>query len=123
MPDFGEFVGIKNKGLLFTYLTISSLTVRLIGGKASDRWGRKPVLMVTMIMITIGMIVIGLATTKTLLLTGVVIYGLAQGMTSPTLLAWATDLSDAEHKGRGVASVYMAMEFGIGIGKILVQNF
>ncbi|HTJ53119.1 MAG TPA: MFS transporter [Cyclobacteriaceae bacterium] len=116
MPDFGEFVGIKNKGLLFTYLTISSLAVRLLGGKASDRWGRQPVLLYTTGVIAIGMIVIGLATTRSQLLFGVVLYGLAQGMASPTLLAWATDLSDEHHKGRGVASVYMAMEFGIGMG-------
>ena len=116
MPDFGEFVGIKNKGLLFTYLTIASLAVRLLGGKASDRWGRQPVLLFTTSVIAIGMIIIGLATTRSQLLFGVVLYGLAQGMTSPTLLAWATDLSDEHHKGRGVASVYMAMEFGIGMG-------
>jgi MFS family permease len=116
MPDFGEFVGIKNKGLLFTYLTIASLAVRLLGGKASDRWGRQPVLLFTTSVIAIGMVIIGLATTRSQLLFGVVLYGLAQGMTSPTLLAWATDLSDEHHKGRGVASVYMAMEFGIGMG-------
>ena len=118
MPDFGEFLGIKNKGLLFTYLTVSSLAVRMLGGKASDRWGRQPVLLFTTIIITVGMIVIGLAESRLQLITGVIIYGLAQGMTSPTLLAWATDLSEENHKGRGVASVYMAMEFGIGIGAL-----
>jgi len=33
IPDFGEYVGIRNKGLLFTYFTIASLLVRLVGGK------------------------------------------------------------------------------------------
>jgi predicted MFS family arabinose efflux permease len=32
------------------------------------------------------------------------------------LLAWATDLSDPQHKGRGIASLYIFMELGIGIG-------
>jgi len=118
MPDFGEHVGIKNKGLLFAYLTVSSLAVRLLGGKAADKWGRQPVLMVSMTIITIAMVIIGLAGNQLQLIVGVVIYGLAQGMTSPTLLAWATDLSDINHKGRGVASVYMAMECGIGIGAL-----
>jgi MFS family permease len=116
MPDFGEFVGIQNKGLLFTYLTASSLAVRLIGGKASDRWGRKPVLIFSLSVIAIAMVIVGLAETRLHLIMGITLYGLAQGMTSPTLLAWATDLSDENHKGRGVASVYMAMEFGIGVG-------
>ncbi|MEJ0033071.1 MAG: MFS transporter [Bacteroidota bacterium] len=35
---------------------------------------------------------------------------------SPTLLAWATDLSEERHKGRALASLYIFMEFGIGVG-------
>ncbi|MBL7859314.1 MAG: MFS transporter [Cyclobacteriaceae bacterium] len=119
ISDFGEFVGIKNKGLLFTYLTIASLVVRLLGGKASDRWGRKPVLRVSLSLIAISMVVIGLADTQLQLIIGVTLYGFAQGTTSPTLLAWATDLSDINHKGKGLASVYMAMELGIGFGALI----
>ncbi len=119
IPDFGKFVGIKNKGLLFTYLTVSILFVRLIGGKASDQWGRKPVLIVSTLLITSSMFIIGLATTTAQLIVGVTLYGLGHGATSPTLLAWATDLSDEHHKGRGVASLYIFMELGIGLGALL----
>jgi len=118
IPDFGEFTGIKNKGLLFTYLTVASLLVRLIGGKASDRFGRKPVLYVSTLLIVVGMLCIALAESRMLLIVGVTIYGLGQGTTSPTLLAWATDLSAAENKGRGIASLYIFMELGIGLGAL-----
>lgn len=116
IPDFGEYMGIKNKGLLFTYMTVASLLVRLIGGKASDTWGRKPVLQVCAVMILLSMLVVAFAETRLHLIIGMAFYGLAQGATSPTLLAWATDLSDQQFKGRGVASVYIFMEFGIGFG-------
>lgn len=116
IPDFGEFVGIENKGLLFTYMTIASLIVRLIGGKASDSFGRKPVLQVCSLMVILSMLVIALAESRVQLILGISFYGFAQGATSPTLLAWATDLSDPKFKGRGVASVYIFMEFGIGFG-------
>ena len=116
IPDFGQFVGIKNKGLLFTYMTVASLVVRLIGGKASDRWGRRPVLVVCATFIILSMLIIGFSETSLQLIVGVALYGLAQGATSPTLIAWATDLSDVHFKGRGVASVYIFMEFGIGLG-------
>lgn len=116
IPDLGEVVGIKNKGLLFTYMTIASLVVRLIGGKASDAWGRKPVLQVCSMLVILSMLVIAFAESKLQLILGISFYGLAQGATSPTLLAWATDLSDPNFKGRGVASVYIFMEFGIGLG-------
>ncbi len=116
IPDFGVFVGVKNKGLLFTALTLSSLTVRLVGGKASDRWGRRPVLQVSTGVMVAAMISMAFAATPQQLFASIILYGLAQGTTSPTLLAWATDLSPVERKGRGVASLYMAMELGIGVG-------
>jgi MFS family permease len=119
IPDFGRFVGIKNKGLLFTYMTVAALFIRLIGGKASDRYGRQPVLMVCAFFILVSMLVIGFAETQLQLIVGVTLYGLAHGTSSPTLIAWATDLSDHRFRGRGVASVYIFMEFGIGIGAFL----
>ena len=119
IPDFGQFVGIKNKGLLFTYLTVASLIIRLLAGKVSDRYGRVPVLLVSTLLIGVSMFVIGTASTALQLIVGVTLYGFAQGSTSPTLLAWATDLSDDRFKGRGIASLYIFMEFGIGLGAFL----
>jgi MFS family permease len=116
MPDFGEHVGIRNKGLLFTYFTVASLVVRLLGGKASDYYGRKPVLRISSMLIVVAMLIIAFAKTKLQLITGITLYGLGQGTTSPTLLAWATDLSESNRKGRGIASLYIFMELGIGIG-------
>ncbi len=118
IPDFGQFVGIKNKGLLFTFLTIASLLVRLLAGKASDRYGRVEVLRVSTLLIVVAMIIVGMASTPLMLIIGVTLYGFAQGSTSPTLLAWATDLSDDRFKGRGIASVYIFMELGIGLGAL-----
>jgi MFS family permease len=119
VPDYSNIIGIKNKGLLLTYLTVASLAVRLIGGKASDKWGRKPVLVVSVTALVIGMFVVASATSKLMLIGGIVLYGLAQGTTSPTLLAWATDLSDPNRKGRGVSSLYIFMELGIGLGAFI----
>jgi MFS family permease len=119
MPDFGENMGIVNKGLLFTYFTVASFLIRLVGGKASDRFGRVTVLRIATIFMSLAMLFIAFSDSKTMLIIGAFLYGLAQGATSPTLLAWAADLSDPEHKGRGVASLYIFMEFGIGMGAFL----
>jgi len=119
IPDFGESVGIRNKGLLFTFLTVASLLVRLLGGKASDVYGRAAVLRISTIVMVVAMVIIAFSTTPLQLIAGVSIYGFAQGVTSPTLLAWATDLSPVNRKGRGVSSLYIFMEFGIGMGAFL----
>ncbi|MBS1978202.1 MAG: MFS transporter [Bacteroidetes bacterium] len=119
IPDFGVHVGIQNKGLLFTYFTVASLLIRLIAGRTSDTYGRVTVLKFSTLLMTVSMLWISYADTQLLLIIGVFLYGLAQGATSPTLLAWATDLSDPLRKGRGVASLYIFMEFGIGMGALL----
>lgn len=116
IPDFGQHVGIQNPGLLFTYMTIAALVVRLLGGRASDNFGRRPVLRVCAVMVLLSMLFVAFAETKLHLILAIAFYGLAHGATSPTLLAWATDLSAPNFKGRGVASVYIFMEFGIGFG-------
>lgn len=119
MPDFGEYAGIRNKGLLFTCLTVASLAVRLLGGKASDHYGRRQVLRISTFGMAAALGIVATADTSLQLITGVTLYGFAQGVTSPTLLAWATDLSPEHRKGRGVASLYIFMEFGIGIGAFM----
>jgi len=118
MPDFSEFVGIKSKGFLFTILTLASLSVRLIAGKASDRYGRRRVLMVSSAIATVSMLLLAFGSTPRDLMIAIMVYGIAQGTTSPTLLAWATDLSDENHKGRGISSLYIFMEMGIGVGAL-----
>ncbi len=119
IPDFGAYAGIRNKGLLFTYFTVASLLVRLMAGRASDLYGRPAMLKVSTLVMVVSMAAIAFADDRWSLIAGVTLYGLAQGMTSPTLLAWATDLSDEQHKGRGVSSLFISMEFGIFLGSII----
>ncbi len=116
IPDFGEHVGIHRKELLFTVFTIATLLIRLVVGKASDKYGRVPVLVISTALIMISMMIIAVSETSGLLMAGVFLYGLGHGGVSPTLLAWATDLSETTHRGRAIASLYIFMELGIGIG-------
>jgi MFS family permease len=116
MPDFCAHVGIRNEGLPFTFLTVASLSVRLIAGRASDYYGRRNVLFFSTVLTAGAMLFLGLGSTRADLMIAMTLYGLAHGITSPTLFAWATDLSDENHKGRGISSLYIFMELGIGVG-------
>jgi len=119
IPDWTESLEIKNKGLLFTYFTVSSLLIRLLAGRASDLYGRANVLKISTLMMAFSMFWMSFSISKDFFIIGVFLYGLAHGATSPTLLAWASELSPTEHKGRGIASLYMFMEFGIGAGAVI----
>lgn len=118
ISDMGESVGIHRKELLFTCFTLTSLAIRFIAGKASDKYGRPPVMVFSCVIIMISMLMIAVSKTQGLLVAGVCLYGLGQGSVSPTLLAWVTDLSEERHKGRALASLYIFMELGIGVGAL-----
>jgi predicted MFS family arabinose efflux permease len=40
-------------------------------------------------------------------------------MLSPAVSAWTIDLSDPAHRGKAVATMYIALEAGIGMGALL----
>ncbi|MBW3466532.1 MFS transporter [Arthrospiribacter ruber] len=119
IPDYSDYLGIKNKGLFFAVFTLSSLGIRIIAGKTSDRYGRIPVMKVATLSMAISMVLIAFAQTKMMLLFGGVIFGASVGMNSPTISAWTIDLSLDAFRGRALATMYIALEAGIGIGALV----
>ncbi len=119
VPDFSDHLGIQNKGLFFTVFTLSSLGIRFVAGKVSDRFGRVPVIKAGAIIQLISMVIIGLATTPLTLMIGAVFFGIAVGIMSPTAFAWTIDLSQDHARGRALATLYIALEAGIGIGALV----
>ena len=61
---------------------------------------------------------IGLAKSVFLLLLGSVLYGAGTGVLSPANNAWTADLSHPEFRGKAVATMYIALEAGIGLGAL-----
>ena len=119
IPDFSVYLGLENKGLYYLFFTCSSLVVRIFAGKASDKFGRVPVLMVASVLYMTGMLVTGLADSVVAFFAGAVIYGLGVGMNSPTIFAWTADLCSDEDRGKAMATVFIALELGIMSGAML----
>ncbi|SDM30650.1 Predicted arabinose efflux permease, MFS family [Catalinimonas alkaloidigena] len=119
IPDLSVHVGIENKGLFFTSFTAASLAVRILAGKVSDRWGRVIVLKAAGLSIAGAMFFIGLAETKMTLLLASLLLGAGLGMNSPTITAWTIDRAHDRHRGRALATMYIALEAGIGVGALV----
>jgi MFS family permease len=119
IPDFSAYLGIQNKGLFFTFFTASSIGIRLLAGKVSDKFGRVPILKISSVTMAIAIFILAIAHTPALMLTAAVIYGIAVGLNSPAITAWTVDLGDPRYKGRALATMYIAMEAGIGLGAYL----
>ncbi|WP_143244233.1 MFS transporter, partial [Algoriphagus ratkowskyi] len=97
----------------------SSLGIRLLAGRTSDRYGRIPVMQAASITLVAAMVLIAFAESKFGLLGSGVLFGCAVGMYSPTTAAWVVDLSLDQFRGRALATMYIALEAGIGIGALV----
>jgi MFS family permease len=121
IPDQSQLLGLAGptKGLFYICYTASSLAVRLAAGKVSDTHGRVPVLRWSAALLALGLAVLVWSPSVPVFLVGAVIFGLGTGLNSPTLYAWTVDLSDPTRRGRGIATMYIALEVGIGLGALL----
>ncbi|BDD10723.1 MFS transporter [Fulvitalea axinellae] len=119
IPDFSEHLGFDNKGIYLTVFTIASVCCRFFAGKASDKYGRVNVMLITLWITVIGLLVTGFATTQTTFLAGAVIFGIGSGSTTPALYAWTIDISDPNKRGKAIATMYIALELGIGGGALV----
>ncbi len=118
IPDWTEAVGFTNKGVFFIVFTVSSLLIRFVAGKLSDRFGRIIVIIVGLILLVVSLVLIGAFATPSGLLIGGGVYGLAMGIVSPAVNAWTIDLSKPGQKGKAMATMYIALEAGIGLGAL-----
>ncbi len=119
IPDFSDALGMHNHGLFFLVYTLTSLLIRLVAGRVSDRYGRVEVVVVGCANLIIAMLCTGFATSGALFFTGAVFMGFATGILSPILSAWTVDLSEENGRGRAMATMYISMEAGIGLGALL----
>jgi len=119
LPDFTPSIGVENKGTFFMVFTVASLVIRFVAGKASDKYGRIRVIKLGLLLLAAGISLTGFAQNLTELLVGSIVYGIAAGILSPALNAWTVDMSLPDHRGKAMATMYIALEAGIGLGALL----
>jgi MFS family permease len=110
--------GLGNAGLFFTCYTAGSVGIRILWGKAPDRYGRIPVLKAASGLMLGAQVMIALASSTGWLLSAAALYGLSMGLMTPAGLAWTIDLAQPQHRGRALSTMYIAMEAGIGLGAL-----
>jgi len=118
VADQTKLLGMTNKGLFFTISTIASLVVRFLFSKSSDKYGRIPVLIISAILMVISMFMFALVNSVWVFVLASILFGFSWGFNTPTLMAWTVDLSHENYRGRALATTYIALEAGIGIGAL-----
>ncbi|QDW22461.1 MFS transporter [Flavobacterium sp. KBS0721] len=118
IPDWSQHLGIANKGLFFMVFTITSVMIRFGAGKASDKYGRLRLIAIGLFLLIISLVIVGFSTSIAGFLAGAALYGVSTGIVSPALNAWTVDMSFPEHRGKAMATMYIALEAGIGLGAL-----
>lgn len=122
ISDWGTHLGVANKGLFYMVFTVSSLVIRFASGRLSDRIGRISIIKFSLLLLVVALIFIGRANSPLGLMFAAAVYGVATGMLSPALTAFIIDLSHPDHRGKAVATMYIALEAGIGLGAFMAGS-
>ena len=117
-PDISKFLNIENKGWFFIFYVMTTIIVRLFFSSISDKIGRRKTLTIGMGFLIISMLLIGFSYSKLTYTLASIIFGIATGMTSPTLFAWTADLSHKDRRGVGSGTMFIALELGIMTGSL-----
>jgi MFS family permease len=123
IPDLSDQMGVENRGTFFAIFTLASVSTRFFAGRISDQLGRVPVLKASAILIAIAMFAFARADSKSALYVASVLFGLGNGVFSPTINAWTVDLGDPGRKGRALATMYISLEIAIGCGALIAGWF
>jgi MFS family permease len=118
-PDISDFLHIENKGWFFIFYVITTIFIRLFFSSLSDKIGRRKTLTIGMSILIISMFMIGFSNSVYTYSLASIIFGIATGISSPTLFAWTADLSHKDRRGIGAGTMFIALELGIMVGSTL----
>ncbi|WP_255070326.1 MFS transporter [Lacihabitans sp. LS3-19] len=119
VPDLSKHIGLQNKGYYFLIYTLASIAVRFLAGKWSDRNGRVKVLLLGLWVLIFAVLTIAFANSIFVLTVSAILFGISMGIISPITQAWTVDLCKEENRGKAIATMYIALEAGIGFGALL----
>src|SRR3954471_10672369 len=109
-------------GLLFASYSVMQLIFSPILGGLSDKYGRRPVLLLSIIGTGVGFLILGLAQTIAMLFIGRILDGITGGNIS-TAQAYIADVTSEENRAKGMGMIGAAFGlgfiFGPAIGGIL----
>lgn len=105
-------------GLLFASFSVSQLVASPLLGELSDRWGRRPVLIVSLIGTVVSFVLLALAQSLTMLFVARVIDGLSGGNIT-TARAYIADITTEDDRARAFGLLGAAFGMGFIVGPAL----
>src|SRR5216117_137669 len=114
----------REVGFLFASYSVMQLVFAPVMGRLSDKYGRRPVLLISILGTCCGFMILGFATTLWMLFLGRIIDGISGGNIS-TAQAYIADITTKENRAKGMgligAAFGLGFIFGPAIGGILTR--
>jgi len=119
VPDQCEYLGMSNKGMFFTSITVFSILSRLVAGKLSDKYGRIVIMTFSAFCLAFSYLLMAFVSSPVELLVASGAIGFSIGLMSPALFAWTIDRSSADNRGKAMGTMYIGLELAIGVGALM----
>ena len=111
-----------NIGLIYTASAISSFAIRLLVGRASDRFGRGPFITLGLVFYSVAMLSLWLAKTEAEVLLAAALQGMGGGMLIPMVAALMADRSTPAERGLMFGLCLTGFDVGIALaGPVMGQ--
>ena len=105
----------RQVGLLFASYSVMQLLFSPVLGRLSDKYGRRPVLLVSLLGTCVGFLILGFATTIWMLFLGRIVDGISGGNIS-TAQAYIADVTTKENRAKGMGLIGAAFGLGFVLG-------
>jgi MFS family permease len=124
VPLFVREAGLDlNVGLIYTASAIASFSIRLLVGRASDRYGRGRFITVSLLLYTLSMLVFWQADRPEIFLLAGLIQGGAAGTLIPMIAALMGDRSEPNERGKVFGLVMVGFDLGIAMAGPIFGSF
>ncbi|MGA1837959.1 MFS transporter [Herbiconiux sp. 11R-BC] len=100
-------------------LTLSVAAGALVGGRLGDRFGRRPVFTVTMILIIIGIAILFLAPSFPVIITGAIFLGVGSGADLPVSLSTISEAASDANRGKFLGFSNMLWAVGVLVSTVI----
>ena len=114
VQDFGA--NGQQLGLLMSVYALMQLIFSPMWGELSDRYGRRPIILLGLIGNGLSMLLMGLASQLWMLFAARILSGFLASATLPTAYAYVSDSTSEEDRGGGMGVMGAAMGVGMVIG-------
>ncbi len=118
LPFYAEEIGANptQLGLLMAVYSLMQLLFAPIWGRISDRVGRKPVIMIGILGLSLSFFLMGVSSSLWMLFAARIIGGVLSSANMPTVMAYVADITSPEERGKGMGVVGAATGLGFVFG-------